>query len=139
MPVDFTKLTSLSYLISRFPGPLSDQFFWAWFGVSLGLMVLALAFRIWLKWQKEMAPARLRLFRRFATALFTLGFLSLLFFFFRVENLPFLSMRFFMALWAVGALVWFGYLSYVAWRRLPDDVHAWQEQRRIAKYLTRPK
>ncbi len=72
---------------------------------------------------------------RGANALLTLGILGLLWFVFRQQNVAILSMRFWMLVWVVAAVIWFGSVLRYVVLRMPA-IKAENREREIReKYL----
>ncbi len=135
MLIHVKQLFTPSYLFAQFAGGLSKTFFIIWVAVSLVMIAAAILLAFEASRRRSMAPAWHRWFKRLATMLSVMGIISLILLLFRYEHSFFFSMRAWMVLWVLGLLYWTGYLIYVAYRRVPNDVASWRDRKRIEKYL----
>ena len=134
MTINFRQLTEPGYLFARFAPPLSRDFLIVWLSGGIGFFLSGLILRILIS-RSSLAPVWVRWWKRVGSMLSTMGFLALLLLFFRAEDVPVLSARVWMLAWLVGLLIWTSMLSWAAWREIPAQASAYQEQQRIRKYL----
>lgn len=132
--INFQQLITPSYVFSTFVGPLNRSFFIVWIVIGIVLFFGGLAWRIDLA-KRRGAPAWTRWYRRVATMASTMGFVALVLLFFRYERIPTLSMRFWLYLWLLAALVWAAILARDLWKRVPREMSQWSDRQRIEKYL----
>ncbi len=134
--MSFKNLLHFSYWFSQ-PDPTMQGVRSFWIIFFAAIIVLGILVFVVRMLKKENA---LRLvLGRFANACFTLGFLGLLWFAFRQENVSFLSWRFWMGLWVVAAVLWAGSILRYTIKRLPLIKAENKEREMREKYLPRPK
>ncbi len=110
---------------------------WLLVGGFLLLIVTGLIFKIVSQYQND-KPRKLVL-KKFGSLGITMGFLGLIWMFFRQENIPFLAWRFWLLLWAVAFAFWFYRLARYSLKRIPE-IKAEEEKRAVMeKYLPKRK
>src|SRR3990167_9246107 len=104
--MNFQELLNPSWWFGVRPGPLQSGF---GEGLLIGLpvfcMVLAIV-AVVVYAQKAKAPMVKKLAGSFIRFGLTLGIFGFTLLFFRTQEIPFLAMRFFWALWILGGIVW---------------------------------
>jgi len=63
------------------------------------------------------------------------GIFSLIFLFFRQEQTPWFSSRYWIVLLLLAVIAWGAYLGVLAWKEIPLRAAAEEEDRRKRKYL----
>ena len=134
MNINFKQLFVPEYLFTRFVPPLSRDFFMVWISGGVGFFIAGFIVRI-VSSRAHLIPVWVRWWKRVGTMLSTMGFLALLFLFFRTEDVPMLSSRVWMMAWFVGLVLWTLSLAFTAWKEIPKQAAVYQEQQRIRKYL----
>jgi UDP-N-acetylmuramyl pentapeptide phosphotransferase/UDP-N-acetylglucosamine-1-phosphate transferase len=126
------NLFRLDYWFSE-PFTARGATLWLLVGGFLLFIVLGLVDKILSQYQQDKSK-RLML-KRSGSFGITMGFLGLVWMFFRQERVAFLAWRFWMFLWVVGAAIWVYCLARYALKRIPE-IKA-EEAKRIAleKYL----
>ena len=126
------NLLHLDYWFSQ-PFTARGSTLWLLVGGFLLFIVAGLVFKILSQYQENKSK---RLFlRRSGNLGITMGFLGLMWMFFRQERIAFLAWRFWLLLWVVITLIWVFRLARYALKRIPE-IKA-EEARRVAleKYL----
>lgn len=133
---DYREFFRPAYLLTQYPGLLSQRFFTAWMIGSLSLIIVGVGAKIIPRARRlGIAQPWVRWWRRLGTVLIVAGILAFLLLFFRYERVPFFSSRFWMIIWFVGVITPLGMLAKSAYREIPSDVALYEQQRRLAKYL----
>lgn len=105
-----------------------------YFVLFLSLVIIGAVVRLVTKRSQKDRYAR-EVSRRLATFFVVMGVLGLIYWFFAFERLPFLSSRFWLPGWLIGALYWVYAIVHYATRTAPKErerLHAHGEDR---KYL----
>lgn len=106
---------------------------WVFVGGFLLLVVAGLVFKI-VVYHKEDKTTR-ELLRRFGNFCFIMGFLGLLWMFFRQERVAFLAWRFWLLVWILIFVWWLSGIARYAIKRVPEIRKEQEERNRISKYL----
>lgn len=123
---DFNKFFDWTRLLE--PTPSSEwKFIWWAFGLSAGLLFLALVRAFW--------PGDLDLKHKTENLLVTLGILGLLLTFFRWQQIPYFSARIVWLALAIGGLIWLLLIIYYRQVRLPKKILQLKVAERKKKYL----
>ncbi len=107
--------------------------FWVWLGgfvvlIIIGVVTMVVRRQRTEKWHRSVL-------RRAAALMATMGFLGLVWFFFRQERVAFLAWRFWLLAWGVGFVVWGVKIILYARRRLPQLKLQQTEWQLKEKYL----
>lgn len=137
MVFDLQKLFTPSYLFTRSPEVLSQPFRIAWLSLSLGLVACGVGVKLWVWWRHDLTPAWGQWWRRLGTVAVVAGFVALILLFFRYEQAPILSSRYWMVLWGFVLLSVVGRRLWELKEKVPAAVAEYERQRRLAKYLPR--
>ena len=106
---------------------------WFLVGGFLALIVAGLILRIASQYSKQKSAGML--FKRLSALGIVMGFLGLLWMFFRQENTWFLSWRFWLLLWLVLLMRWiYRIIRYVV-KRMPEIKAEQEKKERMEKYL----
>ena len=130
---DFTKLLQSRYLFG--PNPLalsrSDNIF-LW--VAAAFALLGVASKILALRRGQNDPRRV-LWNRLWHAFFTTGFLLLVWFGARYENIPWIGTHFVALFLLLIGFVWLGFIAWYRIKTYPGAVHRYQEENVRQKYL----
>jgi hypothetical protein len=121
-----------SYLYETAAGGKYEAFY---LYLSVFLLVVILAVRIYLFLKKGRAGAYKRFDQLWFWGYFSLGLAGLFIWFSRTQLLPMFSTRIVSYLWLLGILVLKGYLIFYYFRILPARVTKYYEKARKTKYL----
>lgn len=110
---------------------------WLLIGIFLLLIVVGLVCKIVSLYQEE--KFKKVLLRRVGTIGITMGFLAMVWMFFRQEAIIFLSWRFWMLLWFVGMVWQVSTLVRYFLKRVPEIKSEEDKRARIEKYLPKSK
>lgn len=135
MKIDYKQFFELSYWFTANPGVLSDATTIA-AAVFFGLFIVA---RVALAFSPRYSPAALDkpgtlLMGKITTYLVTMGILGYLLLFFAYQMVPFLSMRFFFLVWALGAVLWAYQIWYFAATEVVRMREEIQKKEQMGKY-----
>ena len=130
--MNITNLFKLDYWFSQ-PFTARGLTLWLLVGGFLLFIVVGLVFKILSQYQQNKSE-RLIL-KRSGSLGITMGFLGLIWMFFRQESVAFLAWRLWLLLWSAAALIWAYRLARYALKRIPE-IQA-EEARRVnvEKYL----
>jgi len=103
--------------------------------VSLFLVFGGAALRIGISYKKALLPAWIKWWQRVGVAAMNFGIFSLIFLFFRQEQTPWFSSRYWIVLLLLAVIAWGAYLGVLAWKEIPLRAAAEEEDRRKRKYL----
>lgn len=135
---EFTKFLTFDYLFESSPVPDSRVSLWlsALFGLSL--LASALVW-FWLVVKERRNKPYMALRRRFVSYFFTFGFVGLILIFFRWQEIPVLSARFWVLAWLGVGLVWLGLIVRYLLNIWPKERRIYEEAQLKEKYLPRNK
>ncbi|MFA5954208.1 MAG: hypothetical protein WC817_01570 [Patescibacteria group bacterium] len=133
--IDILKFASPSYLFMNFPRPLSSGFLRAWIAIGIIMIVGGIMLRIWSHYRKDFLPAWVKWWQRVGAAAVTFGVFAFILLFFRQEQTPWFSARYWIVLWVLLLLAWSAYLGFLAWRDVPAKATLEADDRRRRKYL----
>lgn len=131
--LDFTKLWDDKYLFGPNPAVLSRSdyiFFWVAASFALvGIVSKVLALRC-----AHDDPRRV-LWNRLWHAFFTMGFLLLVWFGARYENIPWIGTHFVALCLLLLFLIWAGFIAWYLIKTYPRELKRFQEENMRQKYL----
>lgn len=110
-------------------------FFWVAFFLALVLAGLICKYIRHIKEEREIKEV----LRRFGNLGLVMGFLGLLWLFFRQERVAFFAWRFWLSFWLLGFVSWLLALIRYAIKRLPEIKREKLEKEMRAKYLPKRK
>jgi len=110
------NLLTIKYWFSVNPGSLNSS------GLNLLIIIIALLFLI--------SIVSISIYN-FSIANFIIG---LLFLFFHYENIPFFTARFWLAVWAIGLVVWLAFIGKKI-KKIPEKRKEIEKEQEKKKYL----
>lgn len=123
------------FLFKTMPAPWGGWHGWVSLAAWVAILALAwISYRISLK--AEIKAVR-RWWQQLTLWAVWSGSVGLILTFFIWQRLPFLSMRFWLALWVVIILVWLGWLAWKKIFILPKQITSAKVRREFLKYLPR--
>ena len=126
------NLLHLDYWFSQ-PFTARDMTLWVLVGGFLFFIVTGLVFKILSQYHQDKSK---RLFLKRSGSLgITMGFLGLVWMFFRQERVAFLAWRFWLLLWFVVTVIWGYYLARYALKRIPEIKAEESKRESLEKYL----
>lgn len=126
------NLLHLDYWFSQ-PFTARGLALWLLVGGFLLFIVVGLVFKILSQYQEN--KFKKALLKRSGSLGITMGFLGLMWMFFRQERVAFLAWRFWLLLWAVITAVWGYRLARYALKRIPEIKSEDERRANIEKYL----
>lgn len=130
--IDFTRLLSLPYWITRNPNPISQDFLYGWLVLAIAVFVVGFAVRVWSSRNRDLATQWVSWYYRISRLLITVSLSSLLLLLFRYERIPLFAARWWMLVLVVWAVVW-----GVSILQQRARVHAAIEKREVVQRLQR--
>lgn len=103
-------------------------------GLSIGLVVLFILFKIIIK-VFRLKGVNARVLTKLAVMFLTLGLLSLVFWFFRLERVPFFSARFWWLALILLFLIWLVFIFIFWLKKKPEEREAQLKAVEFDKYL----
>jgi Ca2+/Na+ antiporter len=125
-----TNLFTFKYWFSVNPGALLNLGFNLLLALTIALLILGLV-TIVLKRRKGIYRGVFNSLYDFSVANFILG---LIFLFFHYENIPFFTARFWLALWAIGIVLWL-YFIFKKIKKIPEKKKEIEAEKEKNKYL----
>ncbi|MDD2354187.1 MAG: hypothetical protein PHH52_00290 [Patescibacteria group bacterium] len=125
-----TNLFTFKYWFSVNPGALLNLGFNLLLALTIVLLILGLV-TIVLKRRKGIYRGVFNSLYDFSVANFILG---LIFLFFHYENIPFFTARFWLALWAIGIVLWL-YFIFKKIKKIPEKKKEIEAEKEKNKYL----
>lgn len=125
-----TNLFTFKYWFSVNPGALLNLGFNLLLALTIVLLILGLI-TIVLKRRKGIYRGVFNSLYDFSVANFILG---LIFLFFHYENIPFFTARFWLALWAIGIVLWL-YFIFKKIKKIPEKKKEIEAEKEKNKYL----
>jgi glucan phosphoethanolaminetransferase (alkaline phosphatase superfamily) len=124
------NLLTIKYWFSVNPGSLNSS------GLNLLIIIIALLFlisivSIILKRKRSLYRGAFNSIYNFSIANFIIG---LLFLFFHYENIPFFTARFWLAIWAIGLVVWLAFIGKKI-KKIPEKRKEIEKEQEKKKYL----
>jgi glucan phosphoethanolaminetransferase (alkaline phosphatase superfamily) len=124
------NLLTIKYWFSVNPGSLNSS------GLNLLIIIIALLFlisivSIILKRKRSLYRGAFNSIYNFSIANFIIG---LLFLFFHYENIPFFTARFWLAVWAIGLVVWLAFIGKKI-KKIPEKRKEIEKEQEKKKYL----
>jgi len=116
------------------PEPLNKFSLWFLLGFFGAMVVAAVVIYVTAQKKKDDKPL-VRGLNKLSGLLIWMGLLGLAVIFFRYEHAFFLSRRFWMATWLIGAIVWLVFVVRYFKVAMPKARINQQEQERLKKYL----
>lgn len=133
MNLDLLNIFSLGYLFAVQPGPFLPtifKFIVPFFAVLIILGVVARKFAN----QNHFRPVKI-FFTKIYHFTLTMGVLGFVYVFFRQQDVIYLAMPFWLLLWAVGALVWLGFILKYYFTDRPKQIKELTSEVEKKKYL----
>lgn len=134
MSFDLRPLLTFSFWLDLTPEPFLRSNEVALMAIFALWLLAGIIFRF-VSLRKRFDPPAHRLFRSFGRQCLSLGVLGWILFWFSYERLPFLSMRGWYFLWAVGNIVWAVMTGVRFFRTARKERNAIREREARAKYL----
>lgn len=136
--LDFSKLTSLAYLMERRPEP--DSALILALAASFSAFVLASA-AVWVIWigRVRSFPPLGAVRTRLTRWLFVVGLVGLILIFFRWQGIPYFNSRLWLLLWLVIAGIWGAEVIRYLLKKYPAERRLFVSRRHFERYLPRPK
>lgn len=106
---------------------------WIYVGGFLFLIIAGLVCRIVAQYNENKFTKKI--LRRFSTIGTVMGFLGLLWMFFRQERVAFLAWRFWLLVWLVVIIWWLYKVIWYALKRAPEITAEEEKRRKMEKYL----
>ncbi|TSC83743.1 MAG: Uncharacterized protein G01um101413_883 [Parcubacteria group bacterium Gr01-1014_13] len=126
------NLLRLDYWFSE-PFTARGTTLWILVGGFLLFIVLGLVDKILSQYQED--KFKRLLLKRSGSLGITMGFLGLVWMFFRQERVAFLAWRFWMFLWVVATVIWIYRLARYALKRIPEIKAEEAKRASLEKYL----
>ena len=104
--IDFTRLMSLPYWITRNPNPLSQDFLYGWLVLSGVLLVAGILVRVWSSRNRDLATQWVTWYYRISRLLITISLSSLVLLMFRYERIPLFAARWWILVLVIWAVAW---------------------------------
>ncbi len=130
--MNIKNLFKLDYWFGQ-PFAAEGKALWILLGLFLLVVFIGLVFKVVAIYQEE--KFKKIIFKRLANLDLTMGFIGLVWLFFRQENVSFLAWRFWLLLWLIGAGWWKWTIIRYMIRRVPDIKEEQERLARIEKYL----
>lgn len=130
--IDFTRLLSLPYWITRNPNPISQDFLYGWIIVSVVLLLGGVGVRVWAGRNGQLATQWVSWYYRISRLLVTVSLVSLVLVLFRYERIPLFAARW----WVLALLAW-GVLWSISIIRQRARVYTAIEKREVVQRLQR--
>lgn len=134
MSIDWSVLISKNFWLASQPGAMTRP-------LAVGLLVVfslclltAIILAVVMTRRHQLGPIA-RLWRRIQSASSTLGIVGFVILFFFWQQVPYLSSRWWLLVWLVGALIWLGFIGRFGFVDLPARTAELERQRRQAQYL----
>lgn len=127
---------SITYWFAVLPPSLSPNAPLRWGGIAIGCLIATVLLRRLLLPRITQSFAR-RPWQRCIHLLTTTGIVLLILLFFRYEEVPFLSSRFWLPILAVADLAWVAVIVREMIVRVPKQRAAWAAEQQQRKYLRR--
>ncbi|HSR89465.1 MAG TPA: hypothetical protein VLK22_03695 [Candidatus Udaeobacter sp.] len=130
--MSISNLFHLDYWLAQ-PFTARGLTLWILVGGFLVLVMAGLVFKILSQYQQQ--KAQKSLLSRLGSFGITMGFLGLVWMFFRQERAVILAWRFWILLWLIGGIVWLYRLLYYALKRIPEIKAEEIKRANLEKYL----
>ncbi len=125
------KFFSWQFWFNSRPGSLIPMYKNILIGTIIAFFVLAI---ICFFLKKDKKGLYIKLWNKLFNFFTTNVFIGLILFFFNKELIPFFSARFWYALWAIGMIVWIGFIiKYL--KSLPEKRKQMDETKKYKKYI----
>lgn len=134
MTFDIRPLLTLSFWFDVTPDPLIEDSTLLIRLVFGAFLLLGIAARIAIVFVRE-NTWHLRRVRKTSQLFLSMGALGFFLYWFAYERFPFLSMRLWVLLWAVGVIVWCVFLAIYILKTVPDQQRATAVKKEKEKYL----
>lgn len=128
----FKNLFFSDYWFSQ-PFTARGSTLWLLIGGFLLFIVVGLIFKILAQYQNS--KAIMSFFKKSGNLGITMGFVGLVWMFFRQERVAFLAWRFWLLLWVVTTTVWAYRLARYAFKRIPEIKAEEAKRASMEKYL----
>jgi hypothetical protein len=136
--IDWGKIFSAPFWLAVNPGDLSDFF------EKMFLLVLISCYGFYIVskiGERKMINKRDFIIAKFlskvANFLLTMAVAFTFIFFFRYEAIPYLGGRFWVLIWAIGGIVWLGYLVRYYVKIIPGQKKGLEEKKQMKKYFVK--
>lgn len=130
--MSFSNLLYLSYWFSQ-PRVARGNVMWFWVLFFLALVFVGIVLKVIRAYKKDTELKTV--LRRFGNVGLTMGFLGLLWLFFRQERVTFLSWRFWLLFWLIIMAFWLSSAIRYTFKRLPEIKREKWERETREKYL----
>lgn len=134
--MNYKNFLHLDYWFSQ-PFTARGLALWLLVGGFLLFIVKGLVFKILSQYQAD--KSKRLIFKRSGNFGITMGFVGLLWMFFRQERIAFLAWRFWLLLWVVVTVIWGYRLMRYALKRIPEIKAEEARRASIEKYLPKSK
>ncbi|MDP2586239.1 MAG: hypothetical protein Q8P32_00490 [Candidatus Komeilibacteria bacterium] len=129
-----SQFLQLSFWFDKYPLPFFALAMW----VALGVLIAAVAFGAWSKWQSNkngLDKLTKIVWQKLGSLFLSFGIVGLILMFFKQQRVPYLGMRFWLALWLVICLVWLAFILKFIFKEIPRIKEERKKQAEIKKYL----
>lgn len=133
MNLDLINIFSAKYLFAVQPGPFLPLVFKLIIPFFAVLIILGVVARKFAK-KNHYRPVKI-FFTKIHHFTLTMGALGLIYVFFRQQDVIYLAMPFWLLLWAVGALVWLGFILKYYFTDRPKQIEELSDEVEKKKYL----
>ena len=138
--IDFNKFLSLDFWFETRPGELSSQFETIFLVIVIACYVLYGVSILLVRGKtKRKNFVKAKFWQKVRSFWITLAITISFIFFFRYEAIPVLGGRFWSLFWALGAIVWAGYLLNNYFRVVPKQIQDVEQTKVFMKYLPKRK
>jgi hypothetical protein len=136
--IDWGKIFSAPFWLEVNPGDLSDAF------EKMFLVVLIICYGFYAAskiGERQLIKRRdfidAKFLSKIANFLLTMAVSFTFIFFFRYEAIPYLGGRFWILIWALGGIIWLGFLIRYFVAQIPAQKKGLEEKRKLKKYLVK--
>jgi amino acid transporter len=124
------RFLSWRYWFNLRPEPLTDFTF----KIFIVFLIVLIILSIYSYYSKSRSGLKNGLWLKIFNFSFTNSLLGVMLLFFNYEIIPFFTARFFLALWAIGLLIWI-FLIIKEFKKVPNNLEKNKRQKEFEKYL----
>lgn len=136
--IDFSRLTSLPFWITRNPNAISSEFLQGWLVVTTIILVVGIGIRIWASRNSDLATQWVSWYYRISRLMVTISITSYFLIFFRYERVPLFAARWWVLVLLIWAIIWL--VSILKQRHvIKQAVEKRQLVQRLARFLPKRK
>ncbi len=134
LPAAMSNIFSLDFWFRLHPISLSPTFSRAFF-VLFALFIIFGSIATMVARKRKEDMFLMRIYRKIAAMLTTMGWVGMMILFFSYEELYLLGARFWFLIWGLGVLAWIGSIVYYAKVHVPREREQYQSKVSANKYL----